>query len=136
LLDHVTAMAHLLGARLHFFHVVVPSPVMPSILPSAEGGLGARENAATVALARERLNRLATSVRDKGGSASAEVVIGLTAAAGVLGELKARPYAMVAVCTQQAGLARRIFLGSTASRVIHESNVPVFVFDPSGPDVS
>jgi nucleotide-binding universal stress UspA family protein len=134
-LQRIEEMAHLIDAPVNLLHVMVPSLEAPPLPPPAMMEPGLLDTEGAMRRAQDQLDRMAADLRSRGCSATGQTVIGVTAAAGILGELKREPYAMVAVNPHRVGLAERLLIGSTAQRVIRDAAVPVLVFEGSAPDV-
>ncbi len=131
ILEPVVHLAGLLQAHVTLLHVVEPNyyavePAMPYPL----------EQDATItevrrADAQRRLDDIADRLRARGLCASGRVMIGPSAAAGVLDALENQKYDLVAMTTHGAGGMRRLFLGSVADKVIRSASKPVLILRPA-----
>jgi nucleotide-binding universal stress UspA family protein len=130
-LEPVVHLATLLQAHVTLLHVVEPNyysvgPAMPYPV----------EQDATIteirrADAQGRLDEVADRLRRRGLGASARVLIGPSAAAGVLEAMEDSRYDVVAMTTHGAGGMRRLFIGSVADKVIRSVGKPVLVLRPA-----
>jgi nucleotide-binding universal stress UspA family protein len=129
-LEPVQELAGLLEAHITLLHVVEPN--YHPVEPPAPYPLEQDEMVTEVrrADAQRRLDDVADRLRARGFRVSARVVIGPSAAAGVLEALEGPKYDLVAMTTHGAGGMRRLFLGNVADKVIRSAGKPVLVLRP------
>jgi nucleotide-binding universal stress UspA family protein len=130
-LEPVQELASLLEAHITLLHVVEPNYHL--VEPPAPDPLEQDETVTEVrrADAQRRLDDIADRLRARGLGVSARVVIGPSAAAGVLEALEGPKYDLVAMTTHGAGGMRRLFLGNVADKVIRSAGKPVLVLRPA-----
>jgi nucleotide-binding universal stress UspA family protein len=126
----VVALAQLAQAHVTLLHVVEPfyyagDPGLPFPIP---------QDATITELrckdAQRRLDRTADRLRERGIAVSAKVLVGTSAAAGILDLLDGPSFDLVALTTHGAGGLRRLLLGSVADKVIRGASRPVLVLQP------
>ncbi|HJR36131.1 MAG TPA: universal stress protein [Gemmatimonadales bacterium] len=129
-LEPVRELARLLEAHITLLHVVEPNyhPVEPPVPYPLEQDETVTE--VRRADAQRRLDDIADRLRARGLGVSARVVIGPSAAAGVLEALEGPRYDLVAMTTHGAGGMRRLFLGNVADKIIRSAGKPVLVLRP------
>ena len=129
-LEPVRALASLLEAHITLLHVVEPNyhPVEPPVPYPLEQDETVTE--VRRADAQCRLDDIADRLRARGLTVSARVVIGPSAAAGVLEALEGPRYDLVAMTTHGAGGMRRLFLGNVADKIIRSAGKPALVLRP------
>ncbi|HEU5217253.1 MAG TPA: universal stress protein [Gemmatimonadales bacterium] len=130
-LEPVAVLSRALGAHLELLHVVelgpaVSEPMVVNLIPEDPVLTEVRRTDAL-----RRLEDIATRLRARGLTVSTHVVVGSSAAAGVIDALSERRCDMVAMSTHGAGGMRRLFLGSVADKVVRASARPVLVVRPA-----
>lgn len=95
-----------------------PAPMDPAIVERLRADAG------------ERLERLAARYRHLGMNVSTRVVVGPTAAGGVLDALEDPGFDLVAMATHGARGVRRFLLGSVTDKVVRLAGKPVLVVRP------
>lgn len=131
-LESVLTFTRLTQAHVTLFHVVqpffgvaeptlpYPAPVDPAIIERMRDDAG------------DRLERLAERYRHAGMGISTRVVVGPSAAGGVLDALEEPGFDMVAMTTHGARGVRRFLLGGVTDKVVRAARKPVLVFRPPG----
>lgn len=132
ILDPVFDLARLTGAQVTLLTVVAPvfdvaEPVLPPPVPQHPAILARRSDEA-----HARLRRVAHRLRQRDLSVSVRVVVGSSAAAGILSVLEESRFEMAALTTHGAGGVRRLMVGSVADKVIRAARKPVLVLRPAG----
>ena len=131
ILDPVVDLALSTGARVTLLTVVAPvfdaaEPSMPYPVPQHPAICARRSDEA-----HSRLRRVAARLRRRGLSVSTRVVVGHSAAGGILSVLQEPNFDMVALTTHGAAGVRRLLLGSVAEKVIRAAAKPVLVLHPA-----
>ena len=131
ILEPVTALALLTQAHVTLVHVVapyrqtgplaVPYPLLlePSLV----------EGNRTECL--QKLDAVATRLRERGLSVSCRMLDGMSPASALLDKLGDGQFDLIALATHGAGGVRRLMLGSVADQVIRRAAKPVLVLRPS-----
>jgi nucleotide-binding universal stress UspA family protein len=131
ILEPVVQLARLLQAHVTLFHVVEPNyhvTERPVPYPLAQDATITEVRRAD---AQRRLDETADRLRASGLCVAARVMIGPSAAAGVLDALELRKYDVVAMTTHGASGMVRLFLGSVADKVIRSASKPVLILRPA-----
>jgi nucleotide-binding universal stress UspA family protein len=127
-LAHAATLARALGARLVVAHAVEGlEPVLPSS-PENRAAV-ARLRAQLVAAATAELGRLLARSRPRGAAAEAIVLSG-PAHAVLLRQARRCRADLIVLGTHGGGLARQLFVGSTAQRVVRGAPCPVVLVAP------
>jgi nucleotide-binding universal stress UspA family protein len=127
-LDHAATLARALGARLVVAHAVEGlEPVLPSS-PENRAAV-ARLRAQLVAAATTGLGRLLARSRTRGVEAETVVLSG-PAHAALLRHARRCRVDLIVLGTHGGGLARQLFVGSTAQRVVRQAPCPVVLVSP------
>jgi nucleotide-binding universal stress UspA family protein len=131
----VVALAQLAQAHVTLLHVVEPfyyaaDPGLPYPMPQ-----DATITELRCSDAQRRLDRTADRLRERGVAVSTKVLVGTSAAAGILDLFDEKTFDLVALTTHGAGGLRRLLLGSVADKVIRGAAKPVLVLRPKAPAV-
>jgi nucleotide-binding universal stress UspA family protein len=131
ILDPVVDLAQVTGAGVTLLTVVAPTfdaaePTMPFPVPQHPAICARRSDEAHC-----RLRRVAARLRRRGVSVSRRVVVGDSAAGGILSVLGEPRFDMVALTTHGAMGVRRLIVGSVAEKVIRAAEKPVLVLHPA-----
>lgn len=129
-LEHAVSVGRPLGAEYTLLRVVNPLGSMGD-LPAVFAPRLARAVAAQhVAEAKAYLAGIARSMKDRGLEARVKVVESERAADAILDEAARHGTGFVAMATHGRSGLTRLFLGSVASRVLHETSVPLLLYRP------
>jgi nucleotide-binding universal stress UspA family protein len=124
ILEPAGAMAKLLGASCTLLRVV------PSVVPHVvytEAAVSAALADKLRAEAHVYLQRLATSLRDRGIAAQTRILAHAHPATAILNEAASGGYDLLALETHGRRGLPRLFLGSVADKVVRGASIPVLV---------
>lgn len=129
-LETVLILARLIRAPVTLLHVVqpfftVPEPALPYPMP-----VDPRIIEQLRTDAESRIQRLAERVRKLGMQVSTRVVVGASAAGGVLDALEEPGFSMLAMTTHGARGLRRFLLGGVTDKLVRMARKPVLVLRP------
>lgn len=132
-LPTVVALAQLAQAHVTLVHVVEPfyyaaDPGLPYPIPQ-----DATITELRCSDAQRRLDRAADGLRERGIAVSTKVLVGTSAATGILDLLDGKAFDLAALTTHGKGGIRRLLLGSVADKVIRGATKPVLVLRPKPP---
>ncbi len=130
-LEPAIELAGLLSAECTLLRAIEPILVAEYPLNSSVvGGVPEEFRRRVEEEARSYLQRVAERLRAKSISAGTRLVIDRVAADAILDESRSSPNSMIALATHGRGGLARMFLGSTADRVVRGATVPVLVYHP------
>lgn len=131
ILDPVIDLARCTASPITLLTVVAPSfdvaePTMPHPVPHHPAVIARRSDQA-----HGRLRTVAAQLRERDLMVSTRVVVGDSAAGGILTVLEESRFDMVALTTHGAAGVRRLLLGSVAEKVIRAASKPVLALHPA-----
>jgi nucleotide-binding universal stress UspA family protein len=130
-LEHAVSLGRPLGAEYTLLRVVNPLGSMGDLPAVFAPRLGRAVAAQHVAEAKAYLAGIARAMKDRGLEARLKVVESERAADAILDEAARHGTGFVAMATHGRSGLTRLFLGSVASRVLHETAVPLLLYRPS-----
>jgi len=129
-LEHAVSLGRPLGAEYTLLRVVNPLGSMGDLPAVFAPRLGRAVAAQHVAEAKAYLAGIARSMKDSGLEVRVKVVESERAADAILDEAARHGTGFVAMATHGRSGLTRLFLGSVASRVLHETSVPLLLYRP------
>jgi nucleotide-binding universal stress UspA family protein len=130
-LDHAVSLGRPLGAEYTLLRVVNPLGSMGDLPAVFAPRLGRAVAAQHVAEAKAYLAGIARGMKARGLEARVKVVESERAADAILDEAARHGTGFVAMATHGRSGLTRLILGSVASRVLHETAVPLLLYRPS-----
>jgi nucleotide-binding universal stress UspA family protein len=133
ILEHVTGLGGLAGARYTLARVVSPM-VVTGYAPTPEGMLADSAHGAElemlVADAEAYLESVAAVLRSRGLAVETQVVVELQTAVGILEFAREKAVDLIAMATHGRTGFSRLVLGSVADKVLRGTTAPVLLYRP------
>jgi nucleotide-binding universal stress UspA family protein len=130
IVEHAVNVGRPLGAEYTLLRVVNPLGSLGDLPAIFAPRMGRAVAAQHVAEAKAYLAQVARSMKDKGLAAKTKVIESERAADAILGEAARHGTSFVAMATHGRSGLSRLLLGSVASRVLHETCVPMLLYRP------
>ena len=130
ILEHAVSLGRALGAEYTLVRVVNPLGSMGDLPAVFAPRLGRAVAAQHVDEARAYLSDIARSLVARGLEVKTRVIEAERAADAILSETTRHGTGLVAMATHGRSGLSRLLLGSVASRVLHETSVPMLLYRP------